>query len=212
MTTLTAKNADKAKGRETGLESQSEEQDVELAGLLARLALRDRSAFSKLYDVAAPKLFGVCMRMLKDRQLAEDALQEVFVKIWRNAGGYRPSSQGSQAQGGMAWLVAIARNHSIDILRSRVSRGAGSHDPIDEVAELPSPGPNPEQAAISASTGRRIDNCMEELPEGRADAIRAAYVEGYSYDELAARHGVPLNTMRTWLRRGLAALRDCLER
>ena len=189
-----------------------QQRDAELAGLLARLALRDRAAFATLYDIAAPKLFGVCLRMLRDRQLAEDALQEVFVRIWRHAGDYRPPPPNGSGNGSMAWLVTIARNHAIDVLRSRKSRAAGRHQPLDEIGELPTPGPDPEQAAISASAGRAIDDCMQELPEGRADAIRAAYVEGYSYDELAERHGVPLNTMRTWLRRGLAALRDCLER
>jgi RNA polymerase sigma-70 factor (ECF subfamily) len=176
--------------------------DEILSGLIARVALRDRAAFSRLYSLAAPKLFAICLRLLRDRPLAEDALQEVFVKIWRNAASF--SRRGAPPR---AWLAAIARNHAIDLLRARPPRTAA----LEDVHDLGDPSPDPERSAMGADEARRIERCMETLPEGRAAAIRAAYVEGYSYEELSRDHGVPLNTMRTWLRRGLIALRRCLE-
>jgi len=175
----------------------------DIAGLIGRAALRDRRAFALLYDATAPKLFAVCLRMLRDRAQAEDALQEVYVKVWANAARFRPSDRDP-----MFWLVAIARYHAIDLLRARPPAAVD----IDTAPEMADAGPDPEAHAILASEGERIGRCMGELPADRAAAVRAAYVDGYSYEELARRHSVPLNTMRTWLRRGLISLRQCLER
>ena len=183
--------------------SISDETADELADLLARSALGDRRAFSQLYDRTSAKLFGVCLRILNERAQAEDALQEIYVKVWRNANAYRPDRARA-----MTWLISIARNQSIDMLRSRAPRA----DQIDEAFEIADDQPDPERAALSAETGKRIDACLDELKPERADAVRSAYVEGYGYGELARRHSVPLNTMKTWIRRGLQSLRECLER
>lgn len=174
----------------------------DLAELLARVALRDRAAFQTMYDKAAPKLFGLCLRILKDRSEAEDAVQEIFVKIWHNADRYAATIASPQA-----WLNTVARNHAIDVLRAR-KPGGGDFDDTDTLADA---GPTPEQSAISASEGRRIDGCLSALIPPRAEAIRRAYVEGDSYAELAERFAVPLNTMRSWLRRSLLQLRECLS-
>jgi RNA polymerase sigma-70 factor (ECF subfamily) len=176
---------------------------AEIESLIARVALRDRAAFSALYDATSAKLFGVCLRILSDRAEAEDAVQEVYVRVWQKAdryaaGGYSP----------MTWLITIARNHAIDRLRARK---APTED-IDEVADLKAGGPTPEGAAVAASEARRIGACLDELDPARADAVRGAYLAGETYQELASRHGVPLNTMRTWLRRSLLSLRECLSR
>lgn len=175
--------------------------DVDM--LLGRVALGDRTAFSELYRLTSARLFGICLRMLRDRVEAEDALQEVFVKIWRRAESFAATGNGS-----MGWLAAIARYHCIDRLRSRQPANTA----IDEAAELPSLEPDPEHNAVARSEGARIDRCMQELDSDRALAVRSAYVEGASYQELADRFGVPLNTMRTWLRRSLLTLRECMER
>jgi RNA polymerase sigma-70 factor, ECF subfamily len=176
--------------------------DAEIGQLLSRCALGDRRAFDRLYEVAAPKLYGVGLRILGDRGDAEEAAQEAFVKIWHSAGRYR---EGRGSAGG--WLVAIARNAAIDRLRTR---RAPTRD-IADMVDLADPGPTPETSAATADDRRRIDRCLGQLPPDRAQAVRAAYVEGHSYDELARRFEVPLNTMRTWLRRALIALRKCLE-
>jgi len=171
--------------------------------LIAKTALRDRGAFGDLYKATSGKLFGVCLRILKDRGQSEDALQEVFVKIWLNAENYR-SGQYSP----MSWLITIARNHAIDRWRAKRTLAEG----LDAAEQIEDTAANPEQSAIQTSVARQIDRCLAELESDRARAVQAAYVEGFSYKELAERHGVPLNTMRTWLRRSLIQLRECLQR
>lgn len=179
--------------------------DHPAAHLLARIALNDRAAFQDLYSSTSAKLFAICLRILKDRRDAEDALQEIYIRVWHRASGFNPQS-GSP----LGWLNAIARNHSIDRLRARKPGGLPDGMEIAEV--LADPGPTPEENAVTASEGRRIDGCLSELDGTRADAIRSAYVEGESYQELAERFDVPLNTMRSWLRRSLLSLRECLSR
>lgn len=164
--------------------------------------MRDRAAFRDLYERTSAKLFGVALRILKDRSEAEEALQEVYVKIWQRAdryvqGGYSPIS----------WLVAVARNHALDVLRARKPIS----DEMDVALEIPDGGPDPEQAALSSGERARIDGCLSQLEADKADCVRGAYLEGFSYEELASRHSVPLNTMRTWLRRSLLKLRECLS-
>ena len=177
----------------------------EIEKLIGRVALEDRRALSMLYDRTSAKLFGVCLRVLNERSLAEDALQDTFVKIWRNADRYAANGLSP-----MTWLITIARNTAIDAARSRgrMRQGAG----IEEVLSMPAPGPTPEAAAVAAGEARRISRCMGELDEDRRVAVRGAYLEGLSYADLAANAGVPLNTMRTWLRRSLMALKECLQR
>jgi len=100
----------------------------------------------------------------------------------------------------------VARNHALDIIRARKPIS----DDIDAALEIADGGPDPEEAAIRSGERSRIEGCLAELEPDRAEAVRGAYLDGYSYDELAARYSVPLNTMRTWLRRSLLKLRDCL--
>lgn len=179
-----------------------QEASAELSKLLSRVALRDRAAFRTLYDRTSAKLLGVTLRILNDRAEAEEALQEVFVKVWQRAdryveGPYSPIS----------WLVAIARNHALDILRARKPRG----EEIDGALEIADGAPDPEQSAIAGGETARIASCLDGLEPDKADCVRGAYLDGLTYEQLAARHNVPLNTMRTWLRRSLLKLRECLS-
>lgn len=174
----------------------------DIADLIARCALRDRNAFQQLYARTSAKLFGVTLRILKDRGDAEEALQEAYIKIWQRADNYRPGPYSP-----ISWLVAVARNQALDRLRSRRPAGAG----VEDALEVADPGPDPEDVAASRSERARIDSCLDTLEADRAEAVRGAYLDGLQYDELAARHGVPLNTMRTWLRRSLIKLRECLS-
>jgi RNA polymerase sigma-70 factor (ECF subfamily) len=175
---------------------------ADIADLIARCALRDRAAFRDLYGRTSAKLYGVTLRILKDRSEAEEALQEVYVKIWQRADRYVPGGYSP-----ISWLVAVARNHSLDVLRARKPQS----DDIDLALEVADAGPNPEQAAVDSAERSRIDNCLGQLDGEKADAVRGAYLDGFSYEELASRHKVPLNTMRTWLRRSLMKLRECLS-
>ncbi len=175
---------------------------ADIADLIARCALRDRAAFQALYGRTSAKLYGVTLRILRDRSEAEEALQEVYVKIWQRADRYVPGGFSP-----ISWLVAVARNHSLDILRARKPRS----EDIDMALDVADAGPDPEQAEANRGERARIDNCLDQLDGEKADAVRGAYLDGYSYEELAARHKVPLNTMRTWLRRSLMKLRECLS-
>src|SRR5262249_14380107 len=144
-----------------------------------------------------------CLRVLRDRGEAEEGLQEVFVKIWTKADRFAASDLSP-----ITWLVAIARNHAIDRIRAR--RPASSD--LDVALDVADPAPGPEASALAAGDRDALDRCLGELEASRASAVRSAYLDGASYAELAERHAVPLNTMRTWLRRSLLRLRECLER
>lgn len=173
-----------------------------ISKLIAQVALGDRRAFDDLYVHTSAKLFGVSLRLLKDRHEAEDALQEVFVRIWQRADRYAVSEASA-----MSWLISIARNHAIDRLRARKPTAA----PVDAAVDVPDRRPTPEAEAIAGSERQRIDSCLDLLEDDRAAAVRGAYLDGFSYQELAERFSVPLNTMRTWLRRSLLRLRECLQ-
>lgn len=175
----------------------------EIERLIARTALQDRAAFEQLYDRVSAKLFGVCLRVLHKRAAAEDAMQDTFVKIWNNADRYRANGLSP-----MTWLITIARNTAIDRLRAR-RKSQGDLDASE--LELAAPGPSPEDFAVASSEARRLTACLDSLDADRGAALRGAYLDGQTYADLAKRFGVPLNTMRTWLRRGLIALRECMS-
>jgi RNA polymerase sigma-70 factor (ECF subfamily) len=175
----------------------------DITKLVVRVSMKDRAAFDLLYRETSAKLFGVCLRILRDRGDAEEALQEVFVKIWTKADRFAVSDLSP-----ISWLVAVARNHAIDVIRARRPTAVD----IDAALGVSDPSPGPEASAVASSEGERVNNCLEELESDRAGAVRGAYLNGDSYSELAERFGVPLNTMRTWLRRSLIKLKECLER
>jgi RNA polymerase sigma-70 factor (ECF subfamily) len=174
---------------------------TEIDHLIARCGLGDRHAFAALYGATSAKLFGLAVRILGNRAEAEDAVQDIYVRIWQNAARYRVEGLSP-----WAWLLTIGRNACIDRLRARRAL-----QPLDEAAELADLSPGPEEAALASAEARRIAGCLDTLAPERAEAVRRAYLEGETYDELARRFGVPLNTMRTWLRRSLIRLRECLS-
>jgi RNA polymerase sigma-70 factor (ECF subfamily) len=147
---------------------------------------------------------GVCLRILKDRDDAEDVMQEVYVSVWRRAGSFDPARASP-----ITWLATIARNRAIDRLRSRASRGSSA--PVEAILEMADERPDGFAVAAAKDEGARVHHCLSTL-EGRAqEMIRVAFFEGLSYSDLAARAGVPLGTCKSWIRRGLQRLRDCLE-
>jgi RNA polymerase sigma-70 factor, ECF subfamily len=174
----------------------------DVSGLISRTALKDRAAFRALYSATSAKLFGVCLRVLKDKTEAEDVLQEIYVRIWLNADRYQVSEYSP-----ITWLVAIARNLCIDRLRAR--RPASRE--ISEAEDIADQSATPEQAAELKGEAGRLSLCLDQLSPERAMAVKAAYMEGYSYQDLALRLDQPLNTVRTWLRRSLISLRECLS-
>jgi len=170
---------------------------------LAACTTGDRRAFGELYSATSAKLFGICLRVLDNRAEAEEVLHDVYVKIWHNAGRYQANGLSP-----MTWLITIARNAAVDRLRKRRSPRAS----MEQAEARPDPAPGPEAQVIAASEGERLSACFDELDEGHAQAVRGAYLDGETYADLATRFDVPLNTMRTWLRRSLLKLKECLSR
>jgi len=139
----------------------------EIAVLLSRVALKDRAAFSLLYNRSSPKLFAICLRILRDRADAEEALQDIFVKIWQRAESFASSGNGA-----MGWLAAIARYHCIDRLRTP----RPPTEELETIVQLADSAADPEQSAVWRSEGKRIDTCLQALDPDRARAVRHAYV------------------------------------
>jgi RNA polymerase sigma-70 factor (ECF subfamily) len=172
--------------------------------LLSQVALGNRGAFESLYRATADKLFGICLRVLGDRAEAEEVLQEVFTAVWRKAAQY-DARQGSV----MSWLAITARNRAIDRLRARPARSTLST--LDLATEIADTRPSPDQEAESSSDRERLDGCLEQLEPRRRSLIREAFFSGFTYEELATRTQAPLGSIKSWIRRGLAQLRTCLE-
>lgn len=178
--------------------------DDPIADLLIRIAAQDRAAFRDIYSSASSKLMGVLLRILGNRAEAEDALQEVFTRVWLRAARFE-AGKGR----GMTWLIAIARNHAIDRLRSRSVQA--NNDDGEEVAQIADTGRSALSGLVAEGEARRAVKCFEELEPDRSAAVQGAYLEGLSYEVLADQFNVPVNTMRTWLRRSLLKLRECLD-
>mgnify|MGYP002780311194 FL=1 len=171
---------------------------------MLRLAEGDKAALEEIYRATRVKLFGICLRILGDRKEAEDALQDVYVNLWQRADRYDPARASP-----IAWLAAFARNRAIDRLRTgKVRQGAV---PVDEAAPLADEAPLAEALLIDLERNAQIHICLGALDERTQGHIRAAFFEGKTYAELADQAGVPLGTMKSWIRRGLMRLRACLE-
>lgn len=172
---------------------------------LSATAGGDRRCFEDLYQRTSSKLFGVCLRILHERSEAEEVLQDVYLTIWRKAGQYDADRASP-----ITWLAMIARNKAIDRLRaSRVDRASA---PIDLAAELADEGIDAPGLVEAASEGKRLHNCLDELTGEQGRVIRVAFFEGCTYEEIAQRSSTPLGTIKSWIRRGLLKLKDCLQR
>jgi RNA polymerase sigma-70 factor (ECF subfamily) len=172
-----------------------------LQELLRRTAAGDAAAFALLYKHTAGKLFAVAIRIAGRGEVAEDALQECFVLVWRRAGEFDPARGAA-----MSWLLAIIRNCTIDRLRRRKVRPEGHAAPEEALARLAAP-----DSAGQAAELRALRHCLGELEERPRQAVLLAYLYGLSREELAARLAVPIGTVKSWLRRSLDRLRRCLD-
>lgn len=184
----------------------------DLAALLARTGLGDRAAFATLYRATAAHLLGVIVRINPDRGQAEDVLQELYVNVWRGAGAF----DSARAQP-MTWLTSIARNGAIDSLRrarariQTVSRGSADDD-ADLLDGLPSDGDGPVEMLQRAAEKRDVQHCVGELSAEQQQCVALAYYQGLSHREVADHLSQPLGTVKSWLRRALLSLKDCLVR
>ena len=175
-----------------------------LEALLAQIALGNREAFGALYRGTANRLFAICMRVLAERSEAEDALQEVFTTIWRKAAQFDATRATA-----MTWLAMIARNKAIDRLRALPARQSRADLALAE--EVEDPQASPAQQAQAATDRTLLEHCLERLEPRRRSLIRAAFFDGSTYEELATRIQAPLGSIKSWIRRGLLQLRECLD-
>jgi RNA polymerase sigma factor (sigma-70 family) len=180
---------------------QAERED--LSFLIAAVARRDRAAFKRVYDLTSARLFGAVLRIVRDRGVAEEVIQEAYLRIWEKAASYR-----LEIGSPLTWMISIAHNRAIDVIRKRkevlVAANEDGEDWLDQVAD-------PASGDMDFEDREGLRRCLERLEEPQRNCIVLAYCSGYSRDELATRFERPVNTIKTWLHRGLAALRTCLE-
>lgn len=180
------------------------EEGRQLADTLTAVAGGDQAALADLYRRTSAKLFGICLRVLPSQAEAEEALQETYVAVWRKAAMF-DSAKASP----ITWLSVVARNKSIDRLRVRPPRADSG---LDEATDIADPGASALDLLEDAQESRRLSLCLDELDARTGQMIRAAFLDGATYPDLAEREEVPLGTMKSWIRRGLLRLRGCLER
>ncbi|MDP8913692.1 MAG: sigma-70 family RNA polymerase sigma factor [Pseudomonadota bacterium] len=173
-----------------------------LAEALGRVARGERAALGDVYSATSAKLFGVCLRILPDREEAEDVLQEAYLTVWRKAAAFDPS-RGSP----ITWLVTLTRNRALDRLRSRRPIAT---EPIDLAESVADEALLADGLIEMDQEAARLAACLGELPATDGILIRAAFFQGSSYPELAARAALPLGTVKSRIRRALLKLRGCL--
>lgn len=175
---------------------------AELVWLLAAVAKGDRRAFEQLYAATRAKLYGVVLRILRRGDLADEVIQETYLKIWTSAGQFNPSLATP-----ITWMVAIARNRALDLIRKKSEVSIE-----DEPAAMDAAGDEPNPLARREMTEelRRLLACLGQLDEERRRMVLLAYYSGWSRDQLAVQFDAPANTIKTWLRRSLLEIRECL--
>ncbi|MED5620836.1 sigma-70 family RNA polymerase sigma factor [Ideonella sp. BN130291] len=190
------------------------ERSRELGTLLSRTGLGDRGAFAELYERTSGHLFAVVLRIQRDRALAEELLQEIYVNVWKAASGF----DAAQSQP-LTWLTSIARNRAIDSLRRAgtqpqlvsASRDDDDDRP-DDTEALADVAPGPLDLLSRASDARQITQCMEGLTPQQRQSVALAFFDGLSHAEVAEHLRQPLGTVKSWVRRALMTLKTCLER
>lgn len=182
---------------------QRREATRRLAILVNQVSAGDRESLRTLYDRTSAKLYGICLRVLGDEAEAQDAMQEVYLTVWRKAAQYDETRASP-----ITWLATIARNRSIDRLRSRRQPA----ETLEAASAIPDDAPSSFDVLEQAEDASRLSRCLDELEERAARMIRAAFFNGATYPQLAEKEGVPLPTMKSWIRRGLQRLRGCLDR
>jgi RNA polymerase sigma-70 factor, ECF subfamily len=179
--------------------------DELLQGLLGRCAAADSNALQRLYELVSPVLFASITRILRRRALAEEALQDVFISIWQQAGQFT-AVRGRP----MAWMMSIARYRAIDLLRRERFAPTFEAQP----PERPTIDAEPESEGSSAAwvpSAESMQRCLALLSDQQTHCLELAFVEGNSHEDIARLMGSPLGTVKSWIRRGLRSLRQCLE-
>ncbi|MGJ4943006.1 sigma-70 family RNA polymerase sigma factor [Bradyrhizobium sp. HKCCYLS1011] len=175
---------------------------AELVWLLAAVARGDEAAFERLYTATRAKLYGVVLRILRRQDLAEEVVQETYVKVWHSAAQFNPAVSSP-----ITWMAAIARNRAIDLVRKR---GELSLEEAPDAMEVAAETPDPLARREMSEELRRLLECVGQLEPDRQKLVLLAYYNGWSREQLAAKFGAPVNTVKTWLRRSMMDIRACL--
>lgn len=170
--------------------------------LLQRVARGDRAAFALLYGATSAKLYGIILRILKRRDIAEEVLQDVYVKIWERAGDYEAGRASP-----VTWMAVIARNRALDELRKATPL---SLEDMPAGFDVASDAPGPFELLGRSDDGRRLRGCLGALEPDKRQIVMLAYLDGLSREELSKRFNAPVATIKTWLHRSLAQLKGCL--
>ncbi len=177
-----------------------------LTQLLAAISGGDQRAFAQLYESCSSHLFGLLLRILQRRDWAEEALQDCFLKVWQKSETYEPS-RGAP----LTWLSTIARYRALDLLRMKRPEVEMPEEGEEPPMTLADPGQDPVDGAIEGEGIGKLRDCMRGLQDEQRRSVLLAYYEGYTHQELAQAMHAPLGTVKSWVRRGLSRLRDCLE-
>lgn len=179
---------------------QSDSPDA-LATLIPRIAAGDRAAFRRVYDLRAPRLYAVALRITRQGPLASDAVHDAFLQLWRNAGRFDLGRGNPEA-----WLVSLVRYRALDIARRRLREVSD-----EDVPEAIDEDPDPLQRLAASRDAAALHACLQQLEADRRKLLALAFIDGLSHGEVAARLKLPLGTVKSWIRRSLQALRLCLE-
>ncbi len=181
--------------------------DTTLIVLIDRVALADEKALRELYELTSSKLYGVAVRVVTNREWAEDVLQEAFINIWKIAGDYKATLSPP-----MAWMALVVRSRGLDFLRRRASERADRMQELDDVISdtVAGDSPNPMDVAQASEQAKALHNCLNLLDNKQREVVSLAYMRDLSHSELADLLKLPLGTVKTWIRRGLEQLRGCM--
>jgi RNA polymerase sigma-70 factor, ECF subfamily len=177
---------------------------AELVWLLAAVAKGDQAAFERLYAATRAKLYGVLLRILGKPELADDVMQETYLKVWKMADSFDPTIASP-----ITWMVAMARNRAIDIVRKR---GDLSIEDTPEAMNAAAEAPPPLARREMTEELRRLLTCLGKLDPEKQRIVLLAYYSGWSREQLAQKLDIPVNTIKTWLRRSLLEIRECMGR
>lgn len=184
--------------------SQPQDLQQQLVQCLQGCAKQHHQDLKRLYQLTSANLFSIALRILKERTLAEDCLQQVYVSIWNHADRYDPKKARAAT-----WLNTITRNQALDLLRR--NRHAHAQDGEEVINQLCDEGPGQEQQIGLLQQSEHLHRCLETIPENQRRCLELAYFEDLTHQGLSERINTSLGTVKTWIRRGLARLKECMN-
>lgn len=184
--------------------TQSNKNQDDLMRLLVAVSREDRDAFQQLYHSVSARMFGVCLKLAGQRELAEEALQEAFIQIWHRAREYH-TDRGMP----LGWMTSIARYRTLDMMRARKVRHNSGEEHLEHIADGRE---GPLDESLRSAGEAELTGCLGELSDVQRDSILLSYYKGLTHDELAQTLSSPLGTVKSWIRRGLMTLKRCLEK